>query len=123
VENEERTVTFEYKVSPNYSAYSISGAHGGLNAFGEIVMSVYSERGAIPRTQTFKIRSDGTIADHPDFEEKKNTVIRDVLFSICMPPPVAKALADWLNDKVAMYEKMSQAGKKEIAGGSPIMHH
>lgn len=110
---EEPTITFRYKISPNYSVYSITGAHGGLNAQGNIIANFFSERSAVPRKETFKIDKNGNLSDQPMKVEKDNSIIRDVLFSISMTPQTARATAKWLNEKADDFEKLFSVKKEK----------
>ena len=44
-----KTLSFEYKISPNFAIYYITGAHGGVNAGGHVIANFFSERAAIPK--------------------------------------------------------------------------
>lgn len=50
-----KRITFEYKISPSYTVYAINGVYGGLNPHGEILMNIFNERSAIPRSVTHDI--------------------------------------------------------------------
>jgi len=99
-----KTIKFEYKILPTYNSYAISGAYGGLTAAGEIVANFFHERSSIPRKQEYQIQN-GQLQEPPIVEEKKDAIIRDVLFSVSMSPAVARSLADWLTKKADIYEK------------------
>lgn len=98
-----KTIKFEYEILPTYNSYAISGAYGGLTAAGEVVANFFHERGPIPRKQEYQVQ-DGKLQEPPILEEKKDAIIRDVLFSVSMSPPVARSLANWLNKKADIYE-------------------
>ena len=102
------TINFEYKILPSYNSYAVSGAHGGLNSSGEVVVNFFHERGPVPKEQKYQVRN-GHVQEPPIFEEKKDAIIRDVLFGVSMSPSTARSLASWLNDKADLYdEKLSQ---------------
>lgn len=106
-------ITFEYKVAPSYSVHAISGAYGGLNPHGEIMMSLFSERKAIPQKETYSVNKHGALSEKPVSDEKKDTIIRYVMFGISMNPKVARSLAEWLNKQVDEYEAMIKRQKEE----------
>jgi hypothetical protein len=112
-----KSLNFEYKILPTYNVYAVSGAYGGLNAKGEIVVNLFHERTAIPRLQTFELHEDGSISDKPTSEERKDAIMRDVVFGISINPETARSLANWLNEKVDQYEevikKVTNAEKKK----------
>ena len=47
-EKEKMQVTFEYKMPQDNKIYAVHGVYGGINAFGEIIMNCYAERGPVP---------------------------------------------------------------------------
>ena len=102
------TITFEYKISPNFAVYAVCGAFGGLNSHGEIIMTLYNEKAAIPERQTYRINDDGSIDKKPISVEKKEVVIRHVMFGVSMNPSVARSVGEWLIQKAEAYDKYSE---------------
>jgi len=102
------TITFEYKISPNFVVYAVCGAFGGLNSHGEIIMTLYNEKAAIPERQTYRINDDGSIDKQPISVEKKEVVIRHVMFGVSMNPSVARSVGEWLIQKAEAYDKYSE---------------
>jgi len=116
VEKKNREISFEYKISPNYSNYTIAGAHGGLQPGGLITANIFSERTAIPKRITHRLTQEGALGEIIE-EEKKEAIIRDVLFSLSMTPNTAKSLGRWLIEKAEEYERhFFSAGKEEGNG-------
>lgn len=101
----QNTVTFEYKISPNFAVYAVCGAFGGLNSHGEIIMTLYNEKVAIPERQTYKIDDDGTIDKQPISVEKNDAIIRHVMFGVSMNPSVARSVGEWLIQKAEAYDR------------------
>jgi len=99
------TVSFEYKLSPSFAVYAVSGAFGGLNSQGEIVMTLYNERAALPERQTYSVSNDGSIDKRPISVEKKDSLIRHVMFGVSMSPSVARSVGEWLIEKAGAFEK------------------
>jgi hypothetical protein len=97
-------ITFEYKISPNFAVYAVCGAFGGLNSHGEVIMTLYNERAAIPESQTYGIRDDGSIDNQPISVEKREAIIRHVMFGISMNPSVARSVGKWLIEKADAYD-------------------
>lgn len=108
-----KQITFEYKISPAYFVYGVSGVHGGLNGQGQIIMNFFNERHAIPKTQTYSIQENGSISKLPIAEEKKGHIIRDVMLAISISPSTARAFAAWLNDKADQFDKLFPKESKE----------
>jgi len=101
-----KEVAFEYKVSPNYAVYSISGMTGGLNAYGDIVMNAFSERHPIPRKIVNALYNDGSMKELPDKTEGTQSLIRNVHFGLAVKPAIARAIARWLNEKADEFDKL-----------------
>ena len=110
---EKPKLKFKYKISPNYALYSISGLHGGLNAQGDIILNLFSERQAIPKEETYQIQDDGSLCEKPIEVDKVDAVIRDVLFGISLHPASVRSIAKWLNDKADEFDRL---WKKENEG-------
>ncbi|MBW1742825.1 MAG: hypothetical protein JRJ47_05265 [Deltaproteobacteria bacterium] len=102
------TITFEYKISPNFAVYAVCGAFGGLNSHGEIIMTLYNEKAAIPERQTYSINDDGSIDKKPIGVEKKENIIRHVMFGISMNPSVARSVGQWLIEKADAYDRYAE---------------
>ncbi len=115
MENRPKKVTFEYKISPNFIVYAATGAIGGLNAQGQIIINFFNERAAIPKTQTFDINQKGALIMPPIAEEKKDSVIRDVFLAVSLSPQTARGLAQFLNNQADNFDKMSSS----LAQGVP----
>jgi hypothetical protein len=104
--NEANTITFEFKISPNHVIHRVSGGYGGITPQGDIVINLYYERTSVPKKQTFVVTESG-IGDHPIEEEKKPSLIRDVMVGLSMNAAVARSIAQWLNEKADFYDKMT----------------
>jgi len=107
-----REITFEYKISPNFAVYSVTGVIGGLNAQGQVIMNFFNERSAIPKTQKHAISPTGKLSDAPIEEERKSGVIRDVMFAISINSSTAKSFAKWLIEKADQFDEMKQLQKE-----------
>jgi hypothetical protein len=107
-------VTFKYEISPNYTMYAISGVHGGLNAQGNVIMNLFSERFAIPKEETFEVsEKDGSLGKEPAKTDKLDAIIRDVLLGISITPPTARAIAGWLNEKADQHDNLIKQAKEK----------
>lgn len=102
-----KALSFEYKISPNFAIYYITGAHGGVNAQGQVIANFFSERAAIPRKTKHALAPDGKLGDVIE-EEKKDAFIRDVLFGASMVPSTARIIGQWLIEKADEFEKTTK---------------
>lgn len=115
MENIPKKVTFEYKISPNFIVYAATGAIGGLNAQGQIIINFFNERAAIPKTQTYDVNEKGALIAPPIAEEKKGSIIRDVYLAISLSPQTARGLAEFLSDQADSFDKI----RSSLAEGVP----
>jgi len=95
-DNKYPPITFEYIKSQDYKVHHVHGGVGGPNAYGELVLNLYFERGAIPKRATHKINNDGVLESEPIKVEQKDAMIRDVLFALSLTPSHAKSVGTWL---------------------------
>jgi hypothetical protein len=101
----ENTISFEYKISPNYLVHAVSGVHGGLTPKGEIVMNVFFERHPIPKRIVHEIESNGTLGKEIE-RDQKHSIIRDVLLGLSLTPDLARLIAKWLNKRADEVENL-----------------
>jgi hypothetical protein len=106
MDNNSPKIAFEYKVAASHNVYAATGAIGGLNGQGQIIVNFFNDRGAIPRKQIHALDDKGGLIMPPLSEEKKDFVIRDVFIGISLPPAVGKAIGQWLIDLADQFEKM-----------------
>lgn len=106
----------QYIKSCDYKVYRIHGAVAGANAYGDLIMNLFSERTAIPNKTTHEIQENGQLNPRPIKEEKKNSVIRDVLFGISLNAETARSLGEFFLDKANALEKDFPDKNKEKEG-------
>ena len=102
---EPQRLAFEFKVSPEYKVFAVNGVLGGLNAFGDLIVSFYCERTAIPRKQVFELTKAG-LGELPIEEEKTEAIIRDVMLGVSMNPKVAKSVGKWLIQRADQFDSI-----------------
>ena len=107
-------VSFEYIKSNHFRVIRLDGVHGGLGPKANTVqMALFSERQAIPRRETFKVK-DGSLQVPPKEIEGRNAIIREIEIEAIMDIPTAKTLKQWLDKKIRTAEKINkkmQSGK------------
>jgi hypothetical protein len=103
------SISFKYIFKYDYNPVYINGAHGGVSPRGEIVANFYLERQPLPNEITHAINPDGTIgADiiEVDPENLNNIIVRYVSSGVVLNHQNAKALHNWLGDKIAELERL-----------------
>lgn len=108
-----KTLTFRYLKSPMFRVIHVDGVWGGLTGRADIHMVIYSERPSIPDSMTHQIEDDGTIGDVIKVQTIGG-VVREVEADIIMDYPTAKALHEWLTDKVNRIEEMVAKAAEEV---------
>lgn len=102
---EKKEITFEYLKSNDYKIVPVTGAVGGLNAYGDLVVNLHYERPPIPKKLTHFIDNNGHLDSDP-IVETKDSIIRDVQIGLSMRPEIARELARWLNEQIDKMDKM-----------------
>lgn len=115
----QKKLTFEYKISDNYAVYSIDGGHGGVTPKGDIIMNLFSERGPIPRKETFQINEKGGLESPPIEIDCNDSIIRNVMFGISLKPSDAESIAGWLlsKAKLAREQKKTESAIEDKLDG------
>lgn len=107
------SLQFHYIKGPNYREIVTHGAIGSVTPQKIVCMSLYSERGPIPRTVTFDVPvakgSKTLIFDEssaqPTHIEARQGVIRHIETTTYMDVEVAERLHKWLGDRIAEIRK------------------
>ena len=99
-------VQFHYIKSNQYRVIHADGAFGGITTRGQIHVDLFSERNPIPQTMLHRVHPDGRIGDEiASGTVRKDGVVREVEVGATMDMATAKALIEWLQDKVDVLER------------------
>lgn len=112
------TLSFKYIFTYDYNPVYINGAHGGISPRGEIIANFYLERPPLPNKITHAINPDGSIgADviETDPANLNSTIVRYVSSGVVLNYQNARALHDWLGDKIKELEQLMQAREEKPA--------
>lgn len=102
-------VTARYVQSPYFRVIHGDGVWGGTTPAGFVQMAFYSETFGTPAEIQYKLKRDHTV------EESKVTrkgIKREVEIEIILSVDVAKAIRDWLDDKIAKTEAQLLEARK-----------
>ncbi len=106
-------IKFHYIKGNFFHVAHVDGAIGGVTPSGDIFVSVYSQRGAIPQITVQPVTEAGELG--PELSEErvsKEGIVREVEIGLVMHPNVAKGLMDWLREKLELVEKVSKSQGK-----------
>lgn len=109
-----KEIKFKYHFSNDYNPLYVNGAFGGISSKGEIIINFFLERVALPKEVINKINADGSLGKEIKFnpEDYKQSILRHIQTGIVVNLNDAKAIHEWLGNKIDLLEKM----KKEIQG-------
>jgi hypothetical protein len=113
--DKKKTITFEYRLSNQYTVYPITGAFGGITPRGDIIVNLFTERNAIPHKQVFELSNEHGLARMLS-EEKGTEIVRDVHFGISLQSQDARSIADWLYEKAAEWDELVLKKVKQLDG-------
>ena len=99
-------ITAEFVRSNFYRVIHADGAFGGISPSGNIRMIIYSEAQRTPNLITYDISPTSGLTEAGRSPEAiPRTIVRELEVDIVMRLQVARALRDWLDDKIRDLEK------------------
>ncbi len=94
-------VVFDYIKNPNFRVTHVDGCIGSVTPTGNIHMSVFAERPALPRQIRFAVNEDGSLGNEvPNSRDTRDGIVREMDFDMVMSPETAQSIAKWLLEKV-----------------------
>jgi hypothetical protein len=113
---EPQKVKFYYHKGNFFRVIHVDGAIGGLTPTLDIFISVYNQRGPIPQVTVQQVSKEGILGDEVLADrEAKEGIVREVEAGLIMNLQTAKALQQWLMDKILLADKTLQ----QIAEAQP----
>jgi hypothetical protein len=102
-------VKFHYEKGNFFRVIHVDGAIGGLTPTLDIFLSIYNQRAPIPQITVQRVTSSSQLGEEV-LEERvqKDGVFREVEVGLVMNLTVAKALHQWLTEKIEIAEKTMQ---------------
>lgn len=104
----------EFVRSNFYRVVHADGAFGGVTPNGQIRMAIYSEAQRFPHTQTydFTSRPPREIGRNPEVGSGPALFTRELEVDIAMNLPVARAMHQWLGDKIHQVEMLTRQARE-----------
>lgn len=109
------TVNFDYIKSTQFRVIHVDGAIGGITPSGNVHISLYSERPAIPKQVVHNVKANGTLGD--EIGEKRVSrggIVREMDVDVVMSIAAAETLCSWLQQKI-------EEGKEQISEAQEIL--
>jgi len=104
---QQRTVQVDFIKGSNFRVVSADGVYGGLTSDGSIHMNFWMQRPPIPQTTIHAVNEDGTIGEEID-KTQRCDIVRDVDVSVVVRIETARAIRDWLDDKIRAHDRAQQ---------------
>lgn len=104
-------IRYEYQEDKNISMQYAHGVWGGINPQGEIEINFYTEQDKIPESSERYLKPDGTFGPELTLaEDDSRTVIRKIHSKVLISHHTAKALLNWLAQKINTLEAEEMQG-------------
>ncbi|MGA2714503.1 MAG: hypothetical protein ABSG41_15470 [Bryobacteraceae bacterium] len=117
-DQKEKTLHIRYRNNPAYRSVHAGGAYGGVLPSTEIFLGIFSERTHFPESATVEINEETKQGVEKVQIEKG--IVREMEIGLIMNVHVAKAIRQWLDEKIAFVEQVTADPKNaqiEIIGG------
>ena len=110
--NEQQEIQFRYMKSHLFRVIHADGAWGGISPRGNIHMSLYNERGALPDTSKLVIDPNGRVIK-PEEAQSSGDIIREVECDVVFDLGTAISLRRWLDEKIKDVQGLVEQAKIE----------
>lgn len=98
-------IRYEYKQDPSTRLQYAHGVWGGINPQGEIEMNFYLESDKLPPFSERIVAPDGSFGHEvAPYDESTKTITRHVHSKVILNYHSAKAILEWLEDKIESLE-------------------
>lgn len=103
-------IKFKYRYPEDYNPVYINGAHGGINAQGEIIANFYFERIPVPNAITQSINDDGSLGEAKEYEpaDLGTSLVRYIQNGVVMNIETAQQLYNWLGKQITQAKKQQK---------------
>jgi hypothetical protein len=106
------TVRFDYIKSNFFRVVHVDGVHGGVRPSADSVhIAFFNERNAIPKAEEHQV--EGGKLGEQTLREGRVAIVREVEFDAILSIETAKSLRNWLDQKIALAEKIKQANNTD----------
>ncbi len=111
-------IRYNYQMAPEARLHTAHGVWGGINPQGEIEMNFYHESDALPPYSERLVAPDGSIGHEitPE-DDRQREVTRHIHSRVLLNYHTARAVLEWLEDRVAALEEEGDPGLYEADSG------
>ena len=101
-------IRFDFEKSHFFRTIHVDGVFGGPTPQGLIQLAFFSERLPVPKTITHEITEQGVLgAEIAAARVSRASIYRELEINAMMTPDVARAVRDFLNEKLEQLDKLS----------------
>lgn len=102
------SLTIHNVKSHNYRQIHVDGVHGGLTPTGQINLSFFAQRLAIPKGTEFSVNESGAVENAiRDVNGSKSGIVREFEFGIYMDINTCESLKNFLESKIVEYKQLT----------------
>jgi hypothetical protein len=113
-QDDSQEVAFHFIKSNFFRVIHVDGMWGGMTPNGNIHITLYNERGAIPKRLVFGFEEDGTLTDEIlKKRESRGGIVREVESELVMDLETAKGFRDWIINAVSEVEEYQKEWESE----------
>lgn len=115
-------IRYEYEQTPEVRLHYAHGVWGGISPQGEIEANFYVESDKLPPYSERMVAPDGSFGlEMAPYDDDMRVVVRTIHSKILMNYHTAKAMLEWLEDKVATLEAEENGGEPlSFDSGAPF---
>ena len=109
-----RHVRFDYIKGQFFRVIHADGVVGGLTPRLDVHMDFWSERFPIPKQVVHALKEDGSLGEEVKAERQtRDAIVREVEAGVVLDVETARALRDWLNERIAEADKLLTERRQE----------
>ena len=114
-------IKFDYLKSSLFRVIHADGVWGGVTPRGQIQMTFWNERAAIPTQMTYEASDDGKVGDEIKAErQSRDAIVREVEALVILDLVTAKSVLKWLQARIefaeAMRKEPPEPGEEQQSG-------
>lgn len=104
-------IRYEYEQAPESRLHYAHGVWGGINPQGEIEINFYLESDKMPPYSERLVAPDGTFGhEMAPYDDDVRVIVRHIHSKIVMNYHTARAMLEWLEDKIVTLEAEEEGG-------------
>ncbi len=114
-------IRYEYQEYPETRLHYAHGIWGGITTQGEIEANFYTESDKLPPFSERLVSADGSFGiEMVPYNEENRTIVRTIHSKVIMNYHTAKAMLEWLEEKVATLEAEENGDTTAFENGVPF---